>query len=54
MTQPTKKIWVEVQTTRGINELFFYRGLLDVEEFNGWVTGRLTKNCIKLERTYWI
>jgi hypothetical protein len=54
MKDNEEKLWVEIETNKGTSNISSYRGHILVEDFNGWVTGRLNKKCIHLYESYWV
>lgn len=50
-----EKIWVHIETNKGINNLVVsYRGTIALRDFNEWVSGDYNKKCIKLSEAYWV
>lgn len=48
------KIWIELETTKGGNlNTFTYRGQINKEHFDAWISGQLRAGIIKMEQVYW-
>lgn len=48
------KTWVEIETTKGTQFITSYRGQIDTEKLQLYISGQLTDTFIKLERVYWV
>ena len=49
----SSKIWVEIETTKGIQNIFSYRGQVDIGVLNSFTSGNLSQGVIKIENVYW-
>jgi len=45
--------WVIVETTKGIGQIFSYRGRMKTEDLRAWQRGEL-KGALTLRHTYWL
>lgn len=54
MKDSEEKVWVEIETHKGTLNVSSYRGRILPNDFNEWVSGKLSKKCIKLSEAYWV
>lgn len=54
MKDNEETIWVELETHKGTPNISSYRGRMLLNDFNAWVSGELSKKCIKLSDAYWV
>lgn len=49
-----KLIWVKIETTRGTDEIYSFKGQLLEAVFNSIVSNQVASDYIQLNKTYWI
>ncbi len=47
------RVWVIVETTKGVGQIFSYRGTVDRRALEAWTTGTL-EGALTLEEAYWL
>ena len=48
------KTWVEIETTKGTQTTYTYRGQVDTEKLDLYISGTLSEGILRLEKVYWV
>lgn len=50
---PHKKVWIEIETSKGGSDTYIFSGQIDSEEMSRLIQGRMERPYIKLENVFW-